>query len=420
MTNNICDTCLKSDCCCLCAICGNHEPAVSSSIKLTRSKKKVLIDWISCNSCLQWVHPICSGLSNKEVQKLKTISKKSQIDHFYKCIACSLKIAKSLGITYTNFLKQKSSFRQTATECASKATQAEVSIDLQENSQGNNTNISLLNILKGETVDLEQQANPNKSSNTNCDKSIEKDNTVDFIRVVDNITNRHILKDSVSIKKELNKATSEKINIKHTYTLSKGGVAFHFKTQEDTNKFEKEVTKIFPGSTCSIPKSLIKRHKKFIIRNIDPSISNKNLTSSLQKTIQGKFYLRRFHSSRTRKPLPIVCVTCESSACDNILKTGVELFGSHFNCENYIKPIVHCFNCELFGHISINCLKKHRCENCGKSNHPFHCHNHCLESSFCVNCNKPGHPPSSRECPEYIKKKTIINHEISPVKYYFI
>lgn len=419
MTNYICDTCLKSDCCCVCAICGNHEPAVSSSIKLTRSKKKGLIDWISCNSCQKWVHPICSGLSNKEVQKLKTISKKSQLDHFYKCIACSLKTAKSVGITYTNFLKQKSSFTQTETECASKATQAQVSIDSLENSQGNNIENTQLKILpkEGDTVDLDPYT---KSSDTICDKQIGKNNTVDFIRVVDNITNRHILKDSVSIKKELNKATSSKINIKHTYTLSKGGVAFHFKTQEDINKFEKEVTKIFPGSTCSIPKSVIKQHKKFIIRNIDPSLSNKYLTSSLQQIIQGKFYLRRFHSSLTRKPLPIVCVTCESSTCDNILKTGVELFGLHFNCENYIKPIVRCFNCQLFGHISINCLNKHRCENCGKSNHPFHSHSHCLESPFCVNCNKPGHSSSSRECPKYIEKRTIISHEISPVKYNFL
>ena len=282
--------------------------------------------------------------------------------------------------------------------------------------------VSKVNIPKAEENHLEQQESPSKA-NTNCDKSpdnISIDNTIDFIRVVDNInTNKHYLKDSVTIKKELSKISSEKINIKHTYTLSKGGVAFHFNTQEDTNKFEKEVTKIFPGSTCSIPKSIVKKQKKFI-RNIDRVISIEKLTSSLQKTILGKFSLRRFYSSRTGTPLPIVCVTCESSICDKILKTGIKLFELHFNCEKYIKPVTRCFNCQLFGHISINCLNKHRCENCGKNHYPLHYYHHCSQSPFCVNCNKPGHPSSSRECPKYIEKKTIISHEITPVKYYFI
>ena len=42
-----------------------------------------------------------------------------------------------------------------------------------------------------------------------------------------------------SLKREINKISSENINIKHTYTLPRGGVAFHFKAQEDVNKFEK-------------------------------------------------------------------------------------------------------------------------------------------------------------------------------------
>ena len=194
---------------------------------------------------------------------------------------------------------------------------------------------------KSTTDNFEQQENSSKLSNTDSDKAkdLETEKTVDFIRVVDNITtNKHQLRNSVSIKKVLNKATTEKIDIKHTYTLPKGGVAFHFKSQEDTNKFDKEVNKVFPGSTCNTPESL-QNHKNFIIKDIESFISLRELTSSLQQIVQGRFYVRRFFSTRTRKPLPIICVTCESTTCDNFLHTGIELFGSHFNCEKYIKPV---------------------------------------------------------------------------------
>ena len=141
----------------------------------------------------------------------------------------------------------------------------------------------------------------------------------------------------------MDKISSEKINIKHTYTLPRGGVAFLFKVQEDINKFEKGIYNIYPGSTCSKPKSQ-GQYKKLIIKNINPFISTEELHLSLRQTIDSKFHLRRFYSSRTYKPLPVICVTCKVSICNNLLSQGIELLGSHFNCGNYIKPVVRCFN----------------------------------------------------------------------------
>ena len=59
--NNICNACLESDCSCICSISGNHK-AIDPVFKQTRNKKKLQIEWISCNSCSRWVHSICSGL----------------------------------------------------------------------------------------------------------------------------------------------------------------------------------------------------------------------------------------------------------------------------------------------------------------------------------------------------------------------
>ena len=75
------------------------------------------------------------------------------------------------------------------------------------------------------------------NNSVNCSASAAQD-TADFISVVDNITvNNSKPRNSVTIKREISKISSDKINVKHTHTLPKG-VAFHFKAQEDINKFD--------------------------------------------------------------------------------------------------------------------------------------------------------------------------------------
>ena len=405
MTKNICNTCLESDCSCVCSICGNHE-AITPVFKQTRSKKKAQIEWISCNSCSKWVHPICSGLTSKEIQKIKNLSSKSKFDIFYKCLKCSLKTAKFAGIIHKNFIEQDTT--STTQTSLNSITKIDVSVDTQDLLKKEDTvKISLQSPGKVSETEkaLSKAQDPitkeSTNNSANCNASTAQD-AVDFIRIVDNITKNNFKpRNSVTIKREINKISSEKINIKHTYTLPRRGVAFHFKAQEDVNKFEKEVDNIYPGSTCCKPKSQ-GHYKKLIIKNINPFISTEQLHLSLRQTIDSKFYLRRFYSCRTYKPLPVTCVTCEVSICNNLLNKGIDLLGSHFDCENYIKPVVRCFNCQKFGHISTNCFNKHCCEYCGK-NHPFQ--QPCSQESYCVNCNIPGHPSTSRECPKYIEKK---------------
>ena len=226
--------------------------------------------------------------------------------------------------------------------------------------------------------------------------------TTNFIRIADNITTSNSKpRNSVTIKREINTISSEKTNIKYTYTLSRGGIALHFKA-EDVNKFENEVDNNYPGSTCSKSKSL-GQYKKLFMKNINPSISAEQLILSLRQINDGKSYLRNFYSSRTYKALPIICVGCKVSICNNLPRKCIELLGSHFNCENYIKPVVRCFNYQKFGHISTNCFNKHCCEYCGK-NCPSQ--QNCLQESLCVNCNTSGHPSTSQEYPKYKEKKS--------------
>ena len=113
MTKSICNTCLESDCSCVCSIFGNHE-VIAPVFKHKRSRKKLQIESVSCNSSSKCVHPICSGITSKEIQKFKNLSNKSKLDLFYKCLKCGLKTAKLAAITHKNLIEQDTSSTQTS------------------------------------------------------------------------------------------------------------------------------------------------------------------------------------------------------------------------------------------------------------------------------------------------------------------
>ena len=95
-----------------------------------------------------------------------------------------------------------------------------------------------------------------KGSTNNCIASAAQD-IADFICIVDNITtNGSKPRNSVTIKREIKKISSEKINMKHTSSFPRGGGVFHFKAQEYVNEFAKEVDNIYQGITHTISKSL--------------------------------------------------------------------------------------------------------------------------------------------------------------------
>ena len=142
MTKSICNTCLESDCSCVCSICGNHK-AIAPVFKQTRSRKKSQIEQINCNSCSKWVHSISSGLTSKEIQKIKNLFNKSKLDLFYKCLKYCFKTAKFAGITQKNFIEQDTSSTQTSINNTA-TTNIDASVDTQDLAKkGDTVKISL-------------------------------------------------------------------------------------------------------------------------------------------------------------------------------------------------------------------------------------------------------------------------------------
>ena len=72
--------------------------------------------------------------------------------------------------------------------------------------------------------------------------------------------------------------------------------------------------------------------------------------------------------------------------------------------EPFIPNPLRCFNCQKFGHGKSTCNHKAVCARCNGDNHT---ETDCQEQPHCANCSGL-HPSFSRECPEWIKQRAIV------------
>ena len=118
-------------------------------------------------------------------------------------------------------------------------------------------------------------------------------------RLNDNIPQEIKPNNSAEIKKQIKDLPSKNINIKHTCTLPKGGIAIHTDSEKDTENLEQEIQHIYPGSYCEKP--LYHRdNKKIFIKNIHPSITNEHARESFRKRFHQNSFIKRFHSSKKK------------------------------------------------------------------------------------------------------------------------
>ena len=97
--------------------------------------------------------------------------------------------------------------------------------------------------------------------------------------------------------------------------------------------------------------------KKNVIKNIHPSITKEHIRESIRKQLHQNSFIKRFHLSTTKKPLPIISITCHTETVTKLLKNRLTILQKHHLCEPYKKPVICCYNCQLFGHIAKYCTK---------------------------------------------------------------
>ena len=70
-------------------------------------------------------------------------------------------------------------------------------------------------------------------------------------------------------------------------------MAIHLKTKEDIKNLDQDINTIYPSSTCSIPQSL-RKHRKIIIKNINPNITTEDLNNIIEENSQEKLDAKCF------------------------------------------------------------------------------------------------------------------------------
>ena len=343
MTPDICNSCLQSDCSCICDICQTQQPEHINKSITTRTRKSAKIDWISCNHCKKWFHPICTGLTKKE---FKTINSSTTIEnYFFKCLKCNLKSALIAGIEIQKIYnpaesKNKNKVKNTVNistqteqqlqhhnreQSISNSKQTQTSENreskiAQQDSNTNSENIQQIDITVGPTKETEPITNKNISNTKTISeelKELRETATTTFvnntntninpknIRIIDNIPPNLQPKSSSDIKKRIKEYTKEEITVDYTYILPKGGIVIQLASTADIDKLEQELNNIYPGSICNPPKSQL-NIKKVIIKNIEPNIQLEDLTNEIKTTFPDCTKIRRFQS-------PIICITSINS-----------------------------------------------------------------------------------------------------------
>ena len=198
-------------------------------------------------------------------------------------------------------------------------------------------------------------------SSTEKNKISQSSNTSNkIIRIIDNIPKGLQTNNLNLIKKRIKETTTVKIPIDFTYTLPKGGIAIPLPCEEDAKKLENNLDQIYPGSHCQQPQSN-SVYNKVIVKNLDPSIPTQEVKQNMEEAYQTTIQIKRYHSSLTKRLLPIICITFKGNTYPNFLSEDIRIFNKSYKCQPYNKPAIRCFNCQKFGHIARNCRNRKRC-----------------------------------------------------------
>lgn len=141
-------------------------------------------------------------------------------------------------------------------------------------------------------------------------------------------------------------------------------------------------------------------HKQGVVRHIDTSITDDeimNFITSEFKVIAVRRIYRRTDSER--KPTQTCVLKFEGQQIPNY----ITLFGTRCEVAPYISPVIQCYKCLRYGHLSLQCKSRLRCSKCSGEHNVEEC---TATNMSCVHC-EGDHLSTNRNCPEFTLQKNI-------------
>lgn len=306
--------------------------------------------WSACSKCQQWWHNKCAGIEDC-----------NQESNDFVCILCCIDSIKSE--TVKRKICKKITSQASPIPCDSQSTKPKV-----------------------------EQAEKLESN----------------IVILDNISSIKDYHNSSQIKSEVNRC-KPKLDIQQAYSLPRGGIALHLKSQKDTEEALKPWPQSFGSQVSPHRPSRHLTQSHIIVRSVKTRHSQSEITSDLTKTYpnSGPITVRRLHHRHTKLPLPLIELTCANKTAANWLNAGVNILGSHHKVEPKRRfRVVRCYHCQSFGHVAKNCNNPAVCRQCG-TDHPDMLN--CTMPAKCANCHDP-HPADSKHCPVYAAVVTKLHY----------
>ena len=188
--------------------------------------------------------------------------------------------------------------------------------------------------------------------------------------------------------------------VRHTVKTKVGTVLIFPRAEEDSEKLLslhlREGLHLRPTRNAA---RAARQPPTVIIVGMHPSIEDEEISeeTGLKCT---RIVSSQLNGKRTWK-VKMLCQT--ETERNSLLKSGITVGLQHYKCVEYkhSHPVMQCFKCQGFDHISTACPNEVKCRRCGSS----HSSKDCADSSTirCANCNG-SHAASDFSCPVYKSK----------------
>ena len=188
--------------------------------------------------------------------------------------------------------------------------------------------------------------------------------------------------------------------------LRDGSLLVKTKSQAQTDKLLS--TDLLMGEGCEVVRDSRLNTSKGTIHAYDLlDLSDDEIVQWLSDfgVVGAKRFTRR--TDGRVEPTPTILLTFDMPTCPQKL----ELDYVTYHVKKHVPNPLMCYRCGEYGHPELRCSNRKRCFKCGGEEHSGDCHTKCLH------CDSTAHSCRSRECPKWIKEKTIcdikVEHEVS-------